>query len=333
MIGQTCCTAKDVEAVVTSFNQGPMIQEAVHSLCSQTMRPAGIIIVDDGSTDEESRNILHRIEAESDALNHVPVTVVYQPNRGVSCARNTGISRTKAPMVLVLDGDDRLQPSYIEQVSQLLRMDAACGSDTSGSCLVAASSWMQTFGTLDARVCPCGGRIGSFLAHNSCPATHILRRTVWEQSGGYDESMRSGFEDWDFFLSMLETVPDAGIGIVERPLIDYRTAPASANVKSMSGRLELMRYLMEKHRDTYQKYLTDVLLEMERVSMTRLSGWESEMVHTMEHGQELSSISAAFMEQPSYGDGGMAAAVRIASRLVGLRCDDVPDSGKSEYPL
>ena len=43
--------------------------------------------------------------------------------------------------------------------------------------------------------------------------------------------MRSGFEDWDFFLSILETLPEAYIGIVEKPLINYRTAPASSNIK------------------------------------------------------------------------------------------------------
>ena len=51
---------------------------------------------------------------------------------------------------------------------------------------------------------------------NCCPATHILRREAFERCGGYDENMRKGFEDWDFFLSILETTPDAVIGVVRR---------------------------------------------------------------------------------------------------------------------
>lgn len=294
--------AKDVEAVVTSFNQGSMILEAVNSLCCQTTPPVRIIIVDDGSTDENSINILNNIKSDSGIS--VPVIVLQQQNSGVSAARNAGIRRTQATMVLVLDGDDRLEPSYIEQVSHILRKNPS---------MVAASSWMRTFGVLDATVSPCGGNIVAFLARNCCPATHILRREVWEHCGGYDESMRSGFEDWDFFLSMLETMPDTCIGIVERPLIDYRTAPASSNVTSMTKRLDLMRFIIEKHINIYREHITDAILGIESTSISRLYGWESEILHTKTTKQNLSKVSDDFMEHPSYGDGGMAAAVRIAS--------------------
>lgn len=299
--------AEDVEAVITSFNQGSMILEAINSLCCQTTPPTRIIVVDDGSTDKASTMIFDDIESDSNLSNSdisVPVTILRQPNRGVSSARNTGIGMAQTPMVLVLDGDDRLEPSYIKEVSHMLRDNPS---------MVAASSWMHTFGVLDAMVRPCGGNIVPFLARNCCPATHILRHEVWKQCSGYDESMRSGFEDWDFFLSMLETMPDTCIGIVEQPLIDYRTAPASANVKSMSKRLELMRFIIEKHKNTYHNHMTDAILGIESISMSRLFGWESEILCTMEKKQPLSQTSADFMEHPSYGDGGMAAAVRIAS--------------------
>lgn len=297
-------TAKDIEAVVTSYNQGSMITEAVHSLCCQSTPPARIIIVDDGSTDENSIYNLDHIE--SDSRISVPVVVIRQQNSGVSAARNTGIRMTQTPMALVLDGDDKLEPLYIEQVSQLLRDHPS---------MIAASSWMQTFGALDATVCPCGGDITAFLSRNCCPATHILRREVWEQCGGYDESMRSGFEDWDFFLSMLETKQDSAIGIIEKPFINYRTEPASSNIKSMSKRLDLMRFIIEKHINVYREHIADAVLGIESTSIARLCGWEKEMLHTITSNQNLSEISDDFIKHPTYGDGGMAAAVRIVSSL------------------
>lgn len=133
--------------------------------------------------------------------------------------------------------------------------------------------------------------------------------------GGYDESMRAGFEDWEFFLSMLETAPDASVGIVEEILIEYRTAPASSNIKSMEKRLELMRRIIEKHAAAYQKYIADALLGIEAVSMDRLFRWENEILHELDEEKTISSGAEAFLKNPTYGDGGMAAAVRIASQL------------------
>lgn len=294
--------AENLEAVITSFNQGEMILEAVHSLCHQTMLPAGIFIVDDGSTDKKSLEILENIR-ENPAFS-VPITVIQQENRGVSSARNTGIGNTTASLVLVLDGDDKLESSYIEKVSRLLEENPS---------MVAASSQMKTFGVLDAFICPTGGQIGEFLSHNCCPATHILRRDLWKKSGGYDESMLSGFEDWDFFLSMLETAPDASIGIVPEPLICYRTAPASSNVRSMTKRLNLFRFIIRKHIRSYQSHVEDAVLGLESISMSRLYGWENEICHIQKERQHLSRTSENFIRNPSYGDGGMAAAVRIVS--------------------
>lgn len=151
--------------------------------------------------------------------------------------------------------------------------------------------------------------------------------------------MRSGFEDWDFFLSLLErglTVENdicgaefaggtehvggfgsawdtenpakdaAHIGIAPEPLIEYRTAPASSNVTSMAKRLDLMRFLIAKHRDLYAAHLADAILGVEAIAMSRLAMWESLM-----RGD--TTVSQAFMTHPTYGDGGMAAAVRLQS--------------------
>ncbi len=292
----------DVEAVITSFNQKSMIYEAVHSLCCQTVKPKRIIIADDGTTDERSASILNEIE--NDRSLPIPLLIIRQPNSGVSAARNTGIRSTRAPLVLVLDGDDSLEPSFIEEVRHLLSEHPS---------MIAASSWMHTFGVLEAAVRPTGGNAAAFLSRNCCPATHIFRREAWQQCGGYDETMRSGFEDWDFFLNMLETSPDAYIGIVEKPLINYRTTPASSNIRSMEKRLTLMRYIIEKHIHIYKEHITETILDIEATSIARLYGWESEIIHSKQTGKKLNDLSTEFVKNPSYGDGGMAAAVRIAS--------------------
>ena len=125
----------DLEAVITSYNQGNMILEAVQSICNQTLLPERIIVVDDGSTDQYSLDILNSIK--NDVNLPVPITVYFQENQGVSAARNTGINKTQSSMVLILDGDDKLEAGYIENVSGLLSKSPD---------MVIASSWMRTFG-------------------------------------------------------------------------------------------------------------------------------------------------------------------------------------------
>lgn len=297
--GKRC--ASQLSAIITSFNQGTMVQEALASLLNQSVLPDKIIIVDDGSTDKDSIDILNGLNS---IKKQVPMIVHRQINAGVSAARNTGMRLANTTFALILDGDDKLEPTFIETVLFQIRKSTN---------IVAASSWMKTFGVLESIVCPTGGNIKNFLSHNCCPATHIVRCEVWRKCGGYDETMRTGFEDWDYFLRLLEISPKTHIKIVEEALIDYRTVPASSNIRSMDKRLELMKYLMEKHARSYAEHMIDVMLDLEAISISRLYGWESEIKRQI-FDASLSDASKNFMESPSYGDGGMAAAVRIASQ-------------------
>lgn len=292
-----------LEAVITSYNQKEMIVEALQSILQQTYLPKQVHIVDDGSQDQQSIDALKHIQQQTYTI---PVEVIYQKNAGVSAARNIGIAQCNSAYVLVLDGDDKLAPTFIESVLPVLMKDENA---------VGASSYMHTFGFMNTIVKPTGGMIQQFLSKNCCCATHILKKEVWKKCGGYDESMRSGFEDWDFFLSMLETREAACILVVDEPLIYYRTAPASSNIRSMEKRLELMKDMIQKHHKAYTNNIVDVLLGIEATSMNRLSLLEDALQNTLDSKQMLSDACQQFMDSPSYGDGGMAAAVRIQTFL------------------
>lgn len=133
------------QAVVTSFNQRTMIYEVVYSLCSQTIRPKRIILVDDGSTDQVSLQILNEIEAGCNFP--IPILVISQSNRGVSSARNAGIREAQASFVLVLDEDDKQETFFVEEVSKSLYGNPS---------IIAASSYLRTFGVLETVVRPIG---------------------------------------------------------------------------------------------------------------------------------------------------------------------------------
>ncbi|WP_062291226.1 glycosyltransferase family 2 protein [Demequina phytophila] len=275
----------EVSVVITAFDQGELVAEAVASAWAQTVRPARVVVVDDGSSDPASLTVLERLAASA-------TEVLRQANAGVSAARNAGIRAVAEPFVVVLDGDDRLAPAFLARTLALLDGDPE---------MVAASSWMRTHGVLEAEVRPGGGRAVDFLARNACPATTLLRRSAWEVSGGYDEAMRSGFEDWDLFLSLL--AGGGSIGIVPEPLIEYRTSPVSANVRSMTQRLDLYGALIDKHLPLFDAHLREALLALEGRAIGLGARVEDLLIR---HPEEP-------LREVTYGDGGMAAAVRVAS--------------------
>ena len=276
--------------MITSHDQGDLVREAVCSALDQVRRPDQIVVVDDGSTDQGSRRVLARIERGG-------VRVLRQSNLGVSAARNAGIAAVTTDYVAVLDGDDRYEPEFLDRTAALLDAHA----DT-----VAASSWLAAFGVGQWVARPAGGRLADFLARNACPAAALLRRAACAQVGGYSEDLSAGFEDWDFFLKLLEL--GGRIEIVPEPLVMYRTAPASANVRSMKGRLELYGQIIDRHSAAFTCHARAALLALESTSMSRLAAWEA----------LVSADPSLDLGDVTYGDGGMAAAVRIATARQGL---------------
>jgi len=274
----------EVAVVVTAHDQHEQVAEAVASVRSQTAPPAELVVVDDGSAEAASLAVLDRLRADG-------VRVLRQENAGVSAARNAGIAATGAPLVLVLDGDDRLAPEFLARVAPLL-------ADPD---VVAASSWLELFGVASGVVRPGGGALVDFLHRNACPGSAVLRRAAWERAGGYDAAMRSGFEDWDLYLGML--AGGGRVAIAPEPLLGYRTAPASANVRSMIQRLALLRGIVDKHRAAYQAHLADVLVAQEATAVRRLGDWEA----------LVAADPALPLAEPTFGDGGMAAHVRVAT--------------------
>ncbi len=81
--------------IIPVFNRASFIIEAIESVLNQTYRDFELIVVDDGSTDDTPR-----------VIKNYPITIIRQPNRGVSAARNSGIKAAKGEIIAFLDSDD-----------------------------------------------------------------------------------------------------------------------------------------------------------------------------------------------------------------------------------
>jgi glycosyltransferase involved in cell wall biosynthesis len=96
-----------VSVVVTAFNHGPYIAEAIGSVLAQTYTNREIIVVDDGSTDDSPKVLAGFGDA---------ISMIRQPNQGVAGARNRGIHAARGLLLAFLDGDDRWHPDMLRRL-------------------------------------------------------------------------------------------------------------------------------------------------------------------------------------------------------------------------
>ncbi len=110
-----------VSVIIPCYNHGAMLREALASV--EEVRNENlleVIIVDDGSSEAETIRILKEV-AEAG------YSVVSQPNRRVSAARNTGIRVARGEFILPLDSDNRLREVYLKKGVSLLKENPKIG--------------------------------------------------------------------------------------------------------------------------------------------------------------------------------------------------------------
>jgi glycosyltransferase involved in cell wall biosynthesis len=106
-----------VSVIIPVYDGERYLDGAIQSVLAQTLPPAEILIVDDGSTDGSGRS------AQSFGP---PVRVLIQANLGPAAARNLGISHATGDLLAFLDGDDLWAPDKLARQAQVLQNDPTC---------------------------------------------------------------------------------------------------------------------------------------------------------------------------------------------------------------
>jgi glycosyltransferase involved in cell wall biosynthesis len=101
--------------VVAAFNAEQTLRATVTSVLNQTRPDFELVVVDDGSQD--------RTAEVAERVADPRVRLIRQQNSGTASARNTGIERTSAPLIAVLDSDDLWLPTYLEVMATVLQKD------------------------------------------------------------------------------------------------------------------------------------------------------------------------------------------------------------------
>lgn len=228
-----------VSVVIPCYNDKDYIQEAVQSVLDQTFQDFEIIIVDDGSN-EATKKVLANIMSEK-------LRLITQKNQGLSTARNSGFKDARAQYVLVLDGDDTVDAFFLEKAVPVLEENQAIGAVSSYCNL-----FVKNHQVVDQHL-PKGGDIDDFLFDNNSVSFALIRKKCWEEIGGYDEQMKNGFEDWEFWIAM--TKRDWNIYIIPEFLFNYRQKKKSMSKDSkMNFREANLNYIYKKHQEVYQQH-------------------------------------------------------------------------------
>ena len=236
-----------VSVIIPCFNLGRYLPEAISSVRCQTFSDFEIVVVDDGSTDAETANVLA-------SINGPGVQVVRSANLGLSAARNLGIREARGELISCLDADDLFEPGWL--AAAVARLDADPG-------LAFVSHWLEAFGDEQGTWTPGRSDLAALLDQNVFNGAALFRRQLVDAVGGFDETMRDGCEDWEFWIRVVERGYRGAI--IPAPLYRYRRRPDSMS-RAMTGSdrwFSLFGELIDKHSSSYREHLLDLLLRRE----------------------------------------------------------------------
>ncbi len=219
-----------VSVVIPCYNQAEYLPDAIRSALAQTYPDVEVVVVNDGSPDDTSEV----------ARRYPEVVLVEQENKGLSAARNAGIAASTGQYILPLDADDMIHPTYLEKAVPLF---------TTGVGIVRA--YQQNFGDDDtAYALPEVRTVYDILPRNAICCASVFRRDLWEKVGGFDEAMKSGYEDWEFWIRILAKKKQ--VRTIPEVLFFYRKHGRSMVDDAVEAHQDIFDYIVNKHRRLYR---------------------------------------------------------------------------------
>ena len=227
----------ELTIVVPCYNGGRFFDQMFAGLDRQTFRDFEIIIVDDGSTDADTKARLQKLPAGA--------SVIHQENKGLAAARNAGFKAARAEIVLPLDCDDVLEPAFLAEAMALLKAAPP-------QVAFVYSHIKLTGGREGVHECDFDPFDQLFL--NELPYCLLMRKSAWAAIGGYDETMRDGYggyADWDFNIHL--SVAGYRAIRIDKPMFVYWVRTDGMLV-SLSAKMHgtIWLYIRKKYRDEYR---------------------------------------------------------------------------------
>lgn len=212
-----------VSIIIPCYKQAQFLPDAIESALNQTYKDIEVIVVNDGSPDNTSQVV----------RKYPKVKLIEQQNKGLSAARNAGIKKSSGGWIVTLDADDKLHPDFIKKT--IGKNDIV-------------STRLETFGreTRSWKSELSNPTYQDLLKKNHINCCSIFKKDCWTLTGGYDENMKEGFEDWAYWLDCAK----AGFNItsINDTLFYYRKHNTPSMFDSAKQKhASIIKYMKTKH--------------------------------------------------------------------------------------
>lgn len=201
-----------VSVIIPCYNRERFIADTVDSVLAQTWPNLEVLVVDDGCTDR-SREILESYGGRLTILEHPELK-----NRGQSVSINLALRRCRGKYVAILDSDDLFMPDKLEKQVRFLEEYLDFGA-VYANCVYIDENGRPLCPMYPAGHTPPSGPSDVLLdCCYNVPSNTLCRRSVYEQIGFFDESLRSA-QDHDVAIRIAEVTK---VGYIDECLWSYR---------------------------------------------------------------------------------------------------------------
>jgi len=234
----------NVSCIIPCYNAERFLRDALESVFAQTLPPAEVIVIDDGSTDRS---------AEVAARDAGRITYVRQDNAGPAAARNRGVELARGEFIAFLDADDLWHREKLER--QAARFAARPELEI---CITHVTAFWEAEVQHEQEAMR-----GRLRADSALPGyllqTMLARRSAFENIGMLNPALRFG-EDTDWFIRArdagiaLELMPDV---LLFRRFHSSNLTRSRGNAVLKSNILDMIQGSLERRRrvasDTYRQ--------------------------------------------------------------------------------
>ena len=179
-----------VSVIIPAYNQAGYLAKAIQSVLDQTWSDFEILVIDDGSTDD-TREIAQAFRDER-------IRYIFQDNRGLSAARNTGIVHSTGTYISYLDADDQFLPEKLALLLEALENHPHFGF-AAGQAIPVDEDNRPVGEIFNV---PLPNESHNWLLGNPLHVGSVMIRRTWQEKAGFfDDTLRS-YEDWDMWLRL-----------------------------------------------------------------------------------------------------------------------------------